>query len=144
MTTASTTTNQRILVAVLRLLTYGDLPRRKDVEKLVQEPSKDRANFLTHAYLTIAEAANVDRNKAEHRAPHMAAERLVSCAMYAAHLGYPIRFAAQGIRGDNPAAHVWCLLNAVLTLLVVRTRTAQERTALEQQAHLVALNLGEL
>lgn len=143
MTASTATTNHRILLAVLRLLAYGDLPQRAEVEKLAEEPTTDAANFLTHVYLSLAETENLTRNEAEYRAPHLAAERLVSCAMYAAYLGYDLRRAAQGDRGPDPAMHVWCLLNAVLTLLVVRTADALEREALRHQVTTVALTLSE-
>jgi hypothetical protein len=144
MTTASATTDHRILIAVLRLITYGQLERRKDAEKLVQEPNQNRINTLTHHYLSLAEKTNYDRNTAEHRAPHMALERLVTITMFAAHDGYPIRRAAQGTRGENPSRHVWCLLNAVLTLLVVDTTGPNERYQLEQQVSIIAAGLSEL
>jgi hypothetical protein len=142
MTTASTT-DHRILVAVLRLLSYGQLERRKDVETLVQQPNQDRINTLTHFYLGQAEKTNFDRNAAEFRAPHMAAERLATCTMFAAYTGYTLRRAAQGARGEDPARHVWCLLNAVLTVLVVGCADLPERLQLDQQVSVIAAGLRE-
>jgi hypothetical protein len=142
MTTASTT-DHRILVAVLRLLTHGDLARRKDVEKLVGQPNQDQINALTHFYLSQAETANFDRNAAESRAPHTATERLATCTMFAAYSGYTIRRAAQGARGEDPARHVWCLLNAVLTVLIVRCPGPPERFQIDQQVSIIAAGLRE-
>lgn len=143
MTTASTT-DHRILIAVLRLLAYDELGRRNEVTKLAQQPNQDQANNLTHYYLGIAEKTNVERNAADGRAPHMAAERLATCTMFAAFLGYPVRFAAQGVRGEDPTRHTWCLLNAVLAALVARTTSNAERRQLDQQVSIVAAGLSEL
>lgn len=143
MTTASATTNHRILIAVLKLLAYGDLARRGEVERLASQPNQDRMNRLTHYYIGLAEKINFDLNGAEHRGPHLAPERLVTCFMFAADLAYRIRRAAQGARGADPSRYIWCLLNAVLTVLYLTAHTPDERTRLDQQVNLVAHGLGE-
>lgn len=143
MTTASATTDHRILIAVLRLLAYGDLARRREVERLASQPNQDRMNHLTHYYLGLAEKVNFDRNGAERRGPHLAAERLVTCVMFAADLAYKVRRAAQGARGADPSRYIWCLLTAVLTVLYLTADTPDERTRLDQQVTLVARGLGE-
>lgn len=144
MTTASSTTDHRILIAVLRLIAVGELPRRREAETLVGQPKQDHINLLTHTYLSLAEAENAGRNEAEYRGPHLAAERFVTATMHAAYFAYAIRRAAQGARGESPSMHVWCLLNAAVTLLHVRTTSRSQRRDLDAQVDAVALTISEL
>lgn len=113
MASTELSTNQRLVAAVVRLLPLRDLPLREDVIALGEAPTGYVARRLAEEFLALAEKRSAEITEP----PHTLAERMTQYAIAAADLAYDVRTVAQ--KGSAPHRHVWLLLVAVLTCLVI-------------------------
>ena len=139
------TTNQRLVVAVLRLIVYGELPHHDDVTALARVPNPNRARALADQFLNLAELRCTQRHNESGGPMHTLPERLARSVIVAADLAYDVRAVAQGQRGSAPGSHVWALLIAVLACLVVDAHNGggTAREELRRQVATVVVTLAD-
>lgn len=123
-------TDQRVLLVVLRMATDENLPRTDHLRDLL---TRDRLPGI-RALLTRYRQEELNALNAHYYDREVEVTTLVQEAFKAtaraASLAYAIRLLAQGTRGTPPSAVVWELLVAALTVLVLRSPLASQKNAL--------------
>lgn len=126
-------TDQRLLLVVLRMATDEDLPRERHLRELLTSPKLPGVRSL----LTRYREEEVTALQAHYYDKEVEVETLVTEAFKAtaraADLAYGIRFLAQGTRGTAPSVPVWELLVAALTVLVLRAPKTSQKHALTEK-----------